>query len=97
MSEPEIPRALVVVCVVAAGATVVLATWSTVVAFVGGSMPLIGWTTDGGVGLGLLWVLVVDPIIVAACSTVTAAVVAAITTLLDRGDWRDRHDRRWME
>lgn len=43
-------------------AAAVWLTWCTVIAFIGGTMPLIGVETEGGVGYGLLWVFVFDPI-----------------------------------
>lgn len=43
-------------------AAAVWATWCTVIAFAGGTMPLIGVETEGGVGFGLLWLFVFDPI-----------------------------------
>lgn len=38
-------------------------TWCTVVAFIGGSLPLVGVHLDGGVGFGLFWLFVVDPLL----------------------------------
>ncbi|QGG94378.1 hypothetical protein [Actinomarinicola tropica] len=63
--------------------TVVLTTWMTVVAFVGGTMPIIGWETDGGLATGILWLFVVDPIVVSACWLLTTVVVLPILAVGD--------------
>jgi hypothetical protein len=44
-------------------AVVGFALWGTFVAFVGGTMPLLGWELEGSVGQGLFWLFVVDPIV----------------------------------
>jgi hypothetical protein len=43
-------------------AAVLLTTWWTIVAFVGGRMPVIGFQTEGGLGVALVWLFVVDPL-----------------------------------
>lgn len=41
-------------------AAFVWSTWCTVVAFTGGTLPLIGMHVDGGLGTGLAWIFVFD-------------------------------------
>jgi LppP/LprE lipoprotein len=48
-------------------ASAVYATWCTVIAFIGGRLPIIGIEIDGSFGLGILWVIVIDPIVVTVC------------------------------
>lgn len=74
-------RAVRVITVVSAVLTLVLTTWMTVVAFVGGTMPVVGWETDGGVVVGVLWLVFVDPIVVSACWLLTTVVVVPILAL----------------
>lgn len=74
-------RAVRVITVVSAVLTLVLTTWMTVVAFVGGTMPVVGWETDGGIVVGLLWLVFVDPIVVSACWLLTTVVVVPILAL----------------
>jgi hypothetical protein len=93
----ELPTTAIAVVVLSALVTAVVSTWCTVVAFVGGTMPIVGWHTEGSVGLGLLWVLVVDPIVMIASWLLTAFVAVSVTTMFRRLDWTDEHDRRWME
>ena len=38
--------------------------WCTVIAFVGGHFPLIPFQTSGGIGSGLLWLFIIDPILI---------------------------------
>jgi hypothetical protein len=59
---------------------VILSGWMTIVAFVGGTMPILGWEMDGGVGTGLLWLLFVDPIVI----TVMIWLGTAVTLAVDR-------------
>ena len=74
-------RAVRVITVVSAVLTLALTTWMTVVAFVGGTMPVVGWETDGGIVVGLLWLVFVDPIVVAASWLLTTVVVVPILAL----------------
>ena len=93
----DLPLAATAVAALSALATAVLSTWCTVVAFVGGTMPIVGWETQGSVALGLVWVLVVDPVVMTASWLCTAFVVVGATALFRRLDWTDEHDRRWMD
>lgn len=61
-------------------AVVILSGWMTIVAFVGGTMPILGWETEGGLGTGLVWLLFVDPIVI----TVMIWIGSAITMAVDR-------------
>lgn len=48
-----------------------LSVWWTLTAFLGGRMPLLGIDTDGGVGFGLLWLFVIDPIVMSVAVTLS--------------------------
>ncbi len=78
-------------------ATVVLAglggglllTWWTVVAFIGGRLWPLPWEVDGGIGFGLFWLLVVDPIAMTLLYwgiTVLLMPVVAVTSRQHRSD-----------
>jgi len=54
-------RAFVAIAAVAVG---LFSLWCTVIAFVGGTIPLFGWEMDGGIGTGLLWLFIIDPIVI---------------------------------
>jgi hypothetical protein len=58
--------------------------WCTVVAFTGGTLPLLGIYVDGGVGFGLLWLFVIGPALTGVVGMLTAAVVAGIATATGR-------------
>lgn len=62
-----------------------LALWMTIVAFTGGTMPIIGLETDGGVGFGLFWLFIVDPIVMTVAMWGSMLIVAPIAAALDRG------------
>lgn len=51
--------------------------WSTAVAFAGGTFPLTGVTVHGGIGLGLLWAFVADPLVASVAVLCTYLLVAA--------------------
>jgi hypothetical protein len=65
--------------IVATAAYVVL---STVVAFGGGTIPLTHLHIDGGVGFGLLWMFVVDPLLVSLALVAAYLLVTVLTFLL---------------
>jgi hypothetical protein len=64
MDDNEPGAATTVFAVVGGLIGAVLSTWWTIIAFTGGTMPVIGYETEGGLGQGLLWVFVIDPIVV---------------------------------
>ena len=55
------------VVILTAIASVILTTWCTVIAFKGGTLPLIGIELKGGVGNGLVWLFIIDPIALTVC------------------------------
>lgn len=55
--------------------------WSTAVAFAGGTIPLTGVTVHGGVGFGILWAFVADPLL-ASLAVVSMYVLVALATLV---------------
>lgn len=63
-------------------ATAVWSTWCTVVAFVGGTMPIIGWETDGGLGFGMLWLLVLEPLVITVAFFAVQLVLVPIVMVL---------------
>jgi hypothetical protein len=63
-------------------ATAVYVVLSTIVAFGGGTLPFTDVHVAGGVGFGLLWMFVVDPLIVSLALVGAYVLVAVLTTLL---------------
>jgi hypothetical protein len=82
--DDDLPLPALAVIVLCVGAAIVLSTWMTIIAFIGGTMPIIGWETDGGITTGLVWLFVVDPLIVTVCAWVTMLVTAPIALLRRR-------------
>lgn len=56
--------------------------WCTWIAFAGGTMPLLGWEVSGGIGTGLFWLFIVDPIIITIGYWLSMLAVIPITLLL---------------
>jgi hypothetical protein len=81
MNDDQLPLPALAVTVIFVGPTIVLSTWMTIIAFVGGTMPIIGWETEGGIGVGLVWLFVVDPIVLTVGWWVTALAVLPIALL----------------
>jgi len=63
---------------VTGAATLVLSLWCTYIAFVGGTMPLIGIETKGSVGFGLVWLFLIDPLVVTVCYWVSILLASAV-------------------
>lgn len=82
-----IAKVLVTITAVATG---IFALWCTVIAFTGGTLPLLGWNMDGGVGAGLLWLFVIDPIVTAVGYWLSMLIVMPIALLLSRRQSRKR-------
>ncbi len=57
-------------------------TWSTVVAFTGGTIPLTRWRIAGGAGVGVLWMCIVDPLVASAALALAYTMVAVLTWLV---------------
>ncbi len=82
------------VAVLTALAAAVLCTWYTVIAFVGGTMPIIGYETEGGFFFGVVWLVFVDPIVVTVAWWASLLVMSpfiAGASALDA--WRARQRR----
>lgn len=62
----------------------VWALWCVVVAFTGGTLPLLGIETDGGLVTGVLCIVLGTPPVVAIASGVAVAVLVPLNKLIDR-------------
>ena len=61
--DREGPNAVsMLVMVIVSVASAIWLTWCTVIAFIGGTLPLIGWEIEGGFFFGLVWLFILDPI-----------------------------------
>jgi hypothetical protein len=78
--DDDMPIAARVIVGIGVVAAVVLSTWMTVIAFIGGTMPIIGWETDGGIVTGLVWLIIVDPLVMTVCfwATMLLAIPVAL-------------------
>jgi hypothetical protein len=56
----------------------VYAVWSTVVAFMGGRLPLTDVHLSGGIAVGIAWIFVADPLIVSLALAVTYVLTVPI-------------------
>jgi hypothetical protein len=65
-------------------AGVVFTTWCTIIAFVGGTLPVLGWELEGGFGTGTLWVFVIDPIVLTLFYWVALGLAVPLSALFDR-------------
>lgn len=52
------------IAIAGAIASSIVGLWCVGIAFVGGTLPLVGWELDGGLFTGLLFLFFVEPIIV---------------------------------
>ena len=56
--------------------------WATVIAFVGGSLPIIGIRLPGGLISGLLWLFIADPILMTVGYWVGIVVILPVHALI---------------
>lgn len=77
------PVTAVVATVVGISVTV-WSLWATWVAFTGGTVPLVGWELEGGLGTGLLWLFVLTPLFEGIAMVLAALIAAPIAMLVDR-------------
>lgn len=75
--EREVPVVVRVVVTLTA-ASIVLCTWWTIIAFAGGTMPVLGWEREGDLGFGLFWLFIVDPLAITVCYWISMAVAMAV-------------------
>jgi hypothetical protein len=72
--------AVIAIGIITAVTTSVWATWCTWIAFVGGTLPLLGWHMDGNLLVGLLFIFFVEPLLLTA--GYWAGIVLALPFLL---------------
>jgi len=82
--DDELPGPMKAFLAVLALAIGIWSTWATVIAFIGGTIPLIGIEMGGGLASGLFWLLIVDPIVTGIVMVVPSLILAAFQTALDR-------------
>lgn len=87
-TDHDIPAPLQAISILGVAAAIVFSAWTTVIAFVGGTMPIIGWETDGGIVTGLVWIAFVDPIIVTVVYWATLLVVLPLSFLFGHQNQR---------
>lgn len=78
---PLTTKAIGAVAVLASAVASVVVTW---VCFAGGTIPLVGIEVDGSFGLGMLAILVIDPLIMLV-GLWTAMLIVSAATLLSGG------------
>ncbi len=67
---------------VVAGAFAIYGLWATVIAFIGGTLPIIGITLRGGLFTGLLWLFIFDPILMTVGYWIGMIIVLPIHALI---------------
>lgn len=77
MHEEMHPVAMVV-AVLTGLASAALSLWMTVIAFVGGTMPIIGLETEGGLVFGLFWLMIIEPIVLTVCYWISMLVAVPV-------------------
>lgn len=87
MQDDLPPGVQAVATLVALGAGILL-TWWTVVAFIGGTLWPLAVEVEGGVGFGLLWLFVIDPILVTVGGWIFAAVFGSAALFWRQGNGR---------
>lgn len=56
--------------------------WATVVAFIGGTLPIIGVRLPGGIISGLLWLFIADPILMTVGYWISMIVIIPIQLVI---------------
>jgi hypothetical protein len=56
--------------------------WATVIAFVGGTLPIIGVALPGGIISGLLWLFIADPILMGLGYLLSLIIILPIHALI---------------
>lgn len=73
--------ALVPIAAFAAG---IWGLWCTVIGFVGGTMPIIGYETEGSLGLGLFMLFIGEPVLLTVAYWVTMLVLMPLAMIFSR-------------
>ena len=81
--DPEMPGWAKAVGFVLALPILAYACYTTYIAFAGGTMPVIGWETDGGLTSGVVWLLFVDPLIMFAGRVVWTLAMLPLVSVSD--------------
>jgi hypothetical protein len=64
------------------GIASIISIWFTIVAFIGGTLPLFGITLRGGIISGLFWMFVIDPIVLTIIYWISMVVVLPIQLII---------------
>ena len=84
MADREQPGWLMGLVVLSAVAAGVWGLWCTIVAFVGGTMPIIGYETEGSLGLGLFMLFVGEPLLLTVAYWVSMLVFLPLAMVFSR-------------
>ena len=63
MDDDDLHPVVRAVTAILGAAIVAFSLWGTVIAFIGGRLPILGSKMNGGVSSGLLWIFILDPIV----------------------------------
>lgn len=72
---------LVALSAVAAG---IWGLWCTIIGFVGGTMPIIGYETEGSLGLGLFMLFIGEPVLLTVAYWVSMLVLMPVAMIFSR-------------
>jgi hypothetical protein len=64
------------------GASSLYMVWATIIAFIGGRIPIFGFEMRGGIISGLIWVFILDPIIMTIMYWISMIIVLPIGLLV---------------
>lgn len=84
VTDDEFPLIARIVGYLGVTAAIVLSTWMTVIAFIGGTMPIIGLETRGGLVPGLVWLFFIDPIVITLAYWATMVVAVPLALLFGK-------------
>lgn len=90
----EAPGWLQAIAMVAGVASAALLSWWTIVAFVGGALWPLSIQVEGGIGFGLLWLFIIDPLAATALSWAFMALVLPLVGVASLRQRRPRLHRR---
>lgn len=86
--QDPLPAWMRAVVMLAGSAFGLLTLWWLVTAFTGGEMAVIGYYSEGGLGEGLLWMFIVEPIVLAVAGIAARVVLVPLLYVWARATGR---------
>ena len=92
MAEREPPGWVMGLVVLAAVTAGVWGMWCTIIGFVGGTMPIIGYETEGSLGLGLFMFFIGEPLLLTVAYWATMLVFMPVAMIFSRTGERKQEE-----